>query len=819
VAINQAMVMMRIVGGSAGSAGLGKLHGFPRSLTSYVGRATETARVAALLGESRLVTVTGPGGVGKTRLASEVARQVAGRFADGAWLVELAQVADPELVAAAVAIALGVGQAGDQPTAATISAALGRQQLLLVLDNCEHVLGAVADVCGSLLAVADDLTVLATSRQPAGVAGETRYRLRPLPVETADGADREAGAVLLFADRARQVDPDFRLDETTAALSRRLVARLDGMPLAIELAAARIEVLGLGQLVQRVEGSFALLAGANRASAPRHRSLAAAVEWSYQLLDEPARRVFRRLSVFPASFTLDGAVAVAGEQAELAVLHLVDCSLLIPPRTGPDGRDRYLMLETLRAYGSEQLTQAGEQPEAAAALAGYALRVARQAAAVQDSAAGELDAARWLDAEDAMVHASLTWCLEHDPPTALPLAMALAPWWRLRGRRGAAYELLRAASDHAEAGGDEWCAAQVWLGELSSGASHLTGLEHFTAAREVLAARPPSTLLARALSGRGACLANLGRTTEAGDDIREALAMSRRQGYPAWEANALYWLAGLAYYAGDQAAMLGFLQQTRLIDPAAVPPRIARICNLGLTIALTEAGDYAQAREICGQALAATREAGDLVSQAECLAHLADIDLRTGRAGEAAAQLGEALDLALRTGHQPMISDCLDYCGHLCAMRQQWDEALTLWAAFAAGQQRSGLPDPPQDAERRQQPAQRAERELGAARAHTARERGSAMSLPTAAEFAMLQATAPPRPGQTGPAEPAGPQLSMRERELVALVAAGNTDAQIAGTLFISISTVRSHLERIRDKTSCRRRADLTRLALKIGLA
>ncbi len=810
---------MRIVGDFAERTVPGGLHGFPLSLTSYVGRAAETARVAALLGEGRLVTVTGPGGVGKTRLASEVARRVAGRFADGAWLVELAPVTDPALIASAVAVALGIGQAGDQPTAASVGAALARRQLLLVLDNCEHVLGATAELCRSLLAVADDLTVLTTSRQPVGVTGETRYRLRPLPVEPDDGpgADPSAdpGAVLLFADRARQADPDFRLDGTTAPLSRRLVTRLDGMPLAIELAAARIEALGLGQLVQRLEDSFDLLAGANRASAPRHQSLAAAVEWSYRLLDEPGQRVFRRLSAFPGSFTLDGAAAVAGDGAEPVVLHLVDCSLIIAPRTGPDGRDRYLMLETLRAYGAGQLIQAGEQPQVAAAMAGYALRVAGQAAAGLKTSAGELDAARWLDAEDAMTDVSLRWSLDHDPATALPLAMALAPWWRLRGRAASGYELLKAASEHTEPGSDPWCAAQVWLGELSPGISHQVALQHFTAAREWLAAGPPSSLLARALNGGGACLANQGRMAEAGDVVREALAISRQAGYADGEANALYWLAGLAYYSGDQAAMLDFLQQTRLIDPATVLPRMTRICDLGLTIALTEAGDYAQARAICSQALAATRQAGDSLSQAECLAHLADINLRTGHGDEAAKQLGEALDLAVRTGHQPMISDCLDYCGHLCALRRQWEAAVTLWAAFAAGQQRSGLPDPPPDAERRKGPAQRAERELGAARMRAARERGAAMSLPTAAEFAMLQVTAAP----PDPAAPAAPQLSARERELVTLVAAGDTDAQIAGKLFISVSTVRSHLDRIRDKTSCRRRADLTRLALCIGLA
>ena len=185
----------------------------------------------------------------------------------------------------------------------------------------------------------------------------------------------------MFADRARQADAHFALTgETTAAVAR-LVRRLDGMPLAIELAAARVEALGVAELLDRIDDRFALLTGGDRLAEDRQRSLAATVEWSYQLLEERERRVFRAVSVFPAGFTLEGAEAVAGPGAGPAVLRLVDCSLLVPPRAGPDGRSRYAMLETLRAYGAGLLAEAGEQDQAAAALAGYALRVARQAAA------------------------------------------------------------------------------------------------------------------------------------------------------------------------------------------------------------------------------------------------------------------------------------------------------------------------------------------------------------------------------------------------------------------------------------------------------
>ena len=337
----------------------GGVHGFPVVLTSFVGRAGAVREVGGLLEEYRLVTVTGPGGVGKTRLAGEVARRVAARFADGAWLAELAPVRDPAQVPSAVAAALGVREQPGVPAAEAVARVLARRQLLLVLDNCEHVIGAAAQLCGGLLQACDDLRIVATSREPLRIAGEAAYRLAPLPVPGPGDASDVAGAVALFADRARAADAGFALTGQNRGDVARLVGRLDGMPLAIELAAARVEALGVSQLLESLDGRLGLLAGGDRLAAGRHRSLAATAEWSYQLLDEDERRVFRQVSVFPAPFTLEAAGAVAGPEAAPGVVRLVECSLLVPPRPGLDGRSRYAMLETLRGYG------AGLQAEAA----------------------------------------------------------------------------------------------------------------------------------------------------------------------------------------------------------------------------------------------------------------------------------------------------------------------------------------------------------------------------------------------------------------------------------------------------------------------
>jgi predicted ATPase len=234
------------VGESAAVTAARGVHGFPAVLTSFVGRAGPVREVAGLLERHRLVTVTGPGGMGKTRLAGEVARRVAGRFADGAWLAELAPVQDPAQVAAQVAAALGVREQPGVPAAETVVRVLARQQLLLVLDNCEHLIGAAAQLCAGLLAACDDVRVLATSREPLRVAGEARYRLGSLALPGGDDPGDAGGseAVALFADRARQADTGFALDGTTVLAAASLVTRLDGMPLAIELAAARVEALG-----------------------------------------------------------------------------------------------------------------------------------------------------------------------------------------------------------------------------------------------------------------------------------------------------------------------------------------------------------------------------------------------------------------------------------------------------------------------------------------------------------------------------------------------------------------------------------------------
>jgi predicted ATPase/DNA-binding CsgD family transcriptional regulator len=799
------------VGEAVPEPALAGVNGLAAGLGSFVGRQGQLAEVARLVGECRLVTVTGTGGVGKTRLAGVVARRVAGRFADGVWLVELARVGDPDLVPAVVAGALGLRL----DPGAVLAQALAGRQLLLVLDNCEHLTDAVAALCHAILLAADDVWVLATSREPLGVAGEACYRLPPLALPQPGDPAGVAGseAVRLFADRARSADAHFVLDGESAPVAGQVVARLDGVPLAIELAAARVEALGLRQLLGRLDDRFSLLASGDRLAAERQRSLAAAVDWSYQLLDDQQRRVFRAVALFPGPFTLEAAEAVAGPNAALAVLHLVDCSLLTAPRQGGDGRARYLMLETLRAFGTDRLAEAGERDGAAAAMAAFALAVAEQAAAGLATVPGEPAAGRWLDAEDATVHQALAWALEHDPGLAARLAVTLAPWWYLRARWAVGCPLLAAAAAVTAEGGPQWCTVTFWLGALTAVPDLAASLGHLTAVRDTLSPHGPGPVLARTLAWRALCLTWLGRFAEAAADGRQALSMARQVHDPEGEGYALLHLVVGALYARDAEGLRAWLVEAQRLDPAAVPGWVLREVAIFLAIVLAEDGQAAEAQRCCADALAMARRAGSLFDIGEALVMMAELDITAGRLDEARAHLREAIELCARTGYEVGLNDCLDSCAYLCAVTARWDQALTMWAACAAVLQGAGIGAGfPQGTQRREQGQGDARQALGPQAARAAEDRGAAMNVATATQYALLLLAGQPEQA------PGGPRLSARERELVTLVAQGATNAQIAAQLYISVRTVGSHLDRIRDKTGCRRRADLTQLALRAGL-
>jgi predicted ATPase/DNA-binding SARP family transcriptional activator len=431
--------------------------GAPRAqLTSFVGRDGEMARVTALLSERRLVTLIGPGGTGKTRLAIELA----------ARLVELAPLGDPVAVPRAVLAAIGVREAGlTEPGARPadplerLRRALASKRLLLVLDNCEHLVDAAAELVDALLGACPDLRVLATSREPLGVTGESLWPVPPLeaPPAGVDVATAPAyPAVRLFLDRASAVRPDFALDAGNVAAVAQVCRRLDGMPLAIELAAARLRSLAVGQVAERLDDRFALLTGGSRTALPRHQTLRAVVDWSWDLLDDPERVLLRRLSVFAGGATLETAEQVCAGSGlpRAAVLdllaRLVDRSLLEAVPSEP-GTMRYRLSDTVRAYGAERLAEAGEQDAVRRAHAGWFCALAERA----DPELRGRDQLAWmarLNAEHDNLQAGLGWAIDAgEAALAQRLVVALYWYWTLRGYRIEGRKWVRTA---AALGGD-----------------------------------------------------------------------------------------------------------------------------------------------------------------------------------------------------------------------------------------------------------------------------------------------------------------------------------------------------------------------------
>jgi DNA-binding CsgD family transcriptional regulator len=475
------------------------------------------------------------------------------------------------------------------------------------------------------------------------------------------------------------------------------------------------------------------------------------------------------------------------------------------------------MLETLRAYGAMLQAEAGEQDEAAAALAGYALRVAEQAAAGLRTGAGEMAAARWLDAEDPAMRQVLAWAIGHDAQVAQRLVDALGWWWRLRGRLAGQYRLLREVAASGQAGSESWCAAQCWLGwAVDFAAGPAAALGHFTAVLDAVGQQGPSRVLADALAGRAVMLLNTGRLAEGTEDARRSLAMARELGYWTGEGIALGRLALAAQYSGDFDGAIRLIRQTEQFI-ADIPGSLARGGSLLMAGALIDAGDLPAAETVGAAALARCRDAGDAAYLPIALFNMADLDIRAGRIQDAATHLREGFQAALRVGDWfDVIVNGLGSVALLCTATERHADAATVWAASNVHVRQQGFgPDRPRNARRREESLAKAWQALGPDRARAAEQRGAAMSAETAAEYALLL-TAPSPPSAT--ASTGQGKLSARERELVTLVGQGRTDAQIAAQLYISIRTVRSHLDRIRDKTGCRRRADLTRLALSEGL-
>src|SRR3984957_15569518 len=407
----------------------------PAQLTSFVGRNTELSQVRELLSEHRLVPLTGAGGAGKTRLAIEVAGRLSGKFDDGVWCVDLAPITDPDLAPVTVARALGLPDQAGRSTMDTLTRFVADRQMLVVLDNCEHLLDASAVMTNALLGAAPGLTLLATSREPIGVAGEVSWRVPSLSL-----ADE---AIELFTDRARRARPDFTLSADNAGTVGEICARLDGLPLAIELAAARVRALSLAEILESLHDRFRLLTGGARTAVRRQQTLRASVDWSHALLTEPEQVLFRRLAAFMGGFDLDAAQAVgAGSEVERYQLLdqlslLVDKSLVVADDTAAGMR--YRLLETVRQYAQEKLGESGEADQVRNRHRDHYTSTAAEFESHQNG--DEESLVGWAQTEIDNLRAAFGWSREtSDVELALTLASSLQPLWlgRVRLREGLA---------------------------------------------------------------------------------------------------------------------------------------------------------------------------------------------------------------------------------------------------------------------------------------------------------------------------------------------------------------------------------------------
>lgn len=431
-------------------------HNLPRQLTSFLGRESEREELRRILTSDRLVTLTGAGGMGKTRLALDVAATILQETTAAVWLVELAPLTDPALVSHAIAQAAGIREEQGQPLLTTLAAGLGAGPVLLLLDNCEHLIETCAPLADHLLRVCPELRLLATSREPLGVPGEVAWRVPSLNLP--DPASRQppsseasAAAVRLFVERAGAVRPGFALTPDNAGAVADICHRLDGIPLAIELAATQVRVLDPRELAARLDDRFLLLAGGSRTAVPRHRTLQATLDWSYDLLTETERRCFDWLSVFAGGFTLAAAESVCGEELAAAagildlVSRLVDRSLVQVEPDAAGGETRYRLLEILRAYGATHLEQRLEADRARARHASWLMDRAEQAArAFRGPEQGYW--LRWAEREHDNVRAALTWALERNQAAlAIRLAVALSWSWLVHQRWSEGLDWVRRA--------------------------------------------------------------------------------------------------------------------------------------------------------------------------------------------------------------------------------------------------------------------------------------------------------------------------------------------------------------------------------------
>jgi non-specific serine/threonine protein kinase len=740
-----------------------------------------------ILRGTRLLTLTGIGGSGKTRLALKLASRTASAYPDGVWLVSLGPVPDETLLAQTVASVLDIRERSGESLDDSLARQLGNRRALLILDGCEHLVDACARLVDRLLMAGHELTILATSQEALRVPGEITWRVPSLSL-----ADE---AVPLFVERASLVQPGFSIDEDSGPVVERICRRLDGLPLAIELAAAQLRLMPVGELERRLQDRFRLLTGGSRTAVARHQTLRATVDWSYDHLDAAEQALFRRLAVFSGSFSLEAVEAIcSGPPVPPDVLaslsRLLDRSMVgVQQDRGQNAR--YHLLETLRQYGQERLGDAGDD-EIRRRHAEYFGNLAIQAEA-QLLGPNQSPCLRRLEQEQDNLRAALTWALPNDPALGLAMAAALGPFWYMRGSLTEGHDWLAAATS---------------------------------------ASPEPSPTLALALTHAGWVAYWQGDYERSRSLARQSLAIARERHDEMETARAVNLLGGIYHIADEdfEAARHCYAEALEIRERLDHRWGIASARN-NLALAAYDAGDYPQARGLLIEALVEIDQVGDRRARANSLDSLARVVFELGELDEARRLHGECLALAQEMGDKVNTVDALDGFTRLAVAAGQFEQSLVIAGAAHAIRDRIGYETPKPWRRRLQASTDQARRALAKMTAEEAWNRGMKLNEQEAVLLALSSASQqiPSRSGGEQGGSPQSPSplagdgrggglLTPREREIAALVAAGLSNKQIGLRLRISERTADAHVEHIRTKLDVHSRVQIAAWATQNGL-
>jgi predicted ATPase/DNA-binding CsgD family transcriptional regulator len=759
---------------AAAQRALGNL---PAPTTAFVGRRREMADVRRLLSSSRLVTLAGPGGVGKTRLAACVAAGLQRSFPDGVWLVDLAPLDDPALVTQTVATTVGIRDLSARWPVAVLSDHLADKHLLLVLDNCEHLIDACAVLAEALLEADADLRILATSRQPLGLPSEQTVVVPPLAapdpnslvsVEVIASYD----AVQLFVDRATSVLPTFGLNESNAAAVATLCARLDGLPLAIELAVARLRALSPEQILERLDERFRLLTGGSRAAMPRQQTLRALVDWSYDLCSAAERSLWGRVSVFAGSFDLDAAenVCADGILPRDSVLDLitalVEKSVLIREERGSAAR--YRLLDTIREYGRERLVEQGYDRTLRRRHRDYYLALAERANAGWFSKDGPL----WLDRmrlEHANVRAALDFCLSERSEVDRGLRLAATLWYGWRA-----------------------------MGLLSEGRRWLDRLLAVDA--------DPTPTRAQALWVNGSLAVLQDDVASARPMLEESTHLARRFGDAAAAAYAAVFAGQVAMLGGDLVTAAGLLEQALAAHRAADDPFGAALALVRLSLVASARNDPDRAGQLAAEYIALCEAHG-----AQWLAAFGHFALavelwRRGDVAGAVDQAHKTVQAHWDDNDAIGVAEGVEVLAWAAAADGKGERAARLLGALDKIWQTVGEPlfGLPHLVPHHEECKTRSRGLLGEQAFEAATRRGRALDLDAMVAYALDLPAAAPAEGVEAPSP-----LTRREQAVAELVARGLSNKEIASVLVIAPRTAETHVEHILAKLGFTSRAQI----------